>query len=64
MGCTVLGFKMNPKALDRFATGIAEISPKLRPAPVAFDPKDLARRMRMRETRNLRRDQAKAQGTS
>jgi site-specific DNA-methyltransferase (adenine-specific) len=64
MGCTALGFEMNPKAFDRFASGIADVSLEPCPAPIAPNPKDLALRVRMRKTRNLRRAQAKAQGTS
>lgn len=64
MGCTVLGFKLNPKAFDCFAPGIADVLPEPRPAPAVPDPKELAQRVRMRATRNARRAQAKAQVAS
>jgi site-specific DNA-methyltransferase (adenine-specific) len=64
MGCRALGFEMNPKAFDRFGPAVAEVHPEPRPAPQAPDPADLARRTRMRTTRNARRAQAKTGGTA
>lgn len=59
MGCFVIGFELNPYAFNTFAPGIAHIQPQPRPAPIAPDPLELARRTRIRQNRHLRRTQNK-----